>query len=233
MVGSPWGHLWATEPFPGRAPFGPRVAPRRFGTAPGERSERRGQRRPGEAGAAELGGLGSATPLGHGTAPGETARKDSEKLHEQIRGHAVDVAEAEAFLTMHAGLHHDDLELCRSKLQDLKEACRAAEKPLRQHLRQLYNKTGCDLQDLEQCLVEVEDAATARLRRRRLEQQLRVLEDYAESVSVILGQREELKALVVAGASFERAAQAGEGPRPFHGHATPCRTSECPMPEIW
>lgn len=29
---------------------------------------------------------------------------------------------AQAFLTMHAGLHHDDLELCRSKLQDLKEA---------------------------------------------------------------------------------------------------------------
>ena len=29
---------------------------------------------------------------------------------------------------------------------------------------------------------------------------------------VILGQREELKALVIAGESFERAAQAGEGP---------------------
>jgi len=24
------------------------------------------------------------------------------------------------------------------------QACRAAEKPLRQHLRQLYHKTGCD-----------------------------------------------------------------------------------------
>jgi hypothetical protein len=30
-------------------------------------------------------------------------------------------------------------------------------------------------------------------------------------IEVILGQREELKALVLAGESFERAAQAGEG----------------------
>ncbi|CAE7473840.1 ANKRD17 [Symbiodinium natans] len=37
------------------------------------------------------------------------------------------------------------------------------------------------------------------------------MQDYAESVSVILGQREELRALVVAGECFERQAQAGAG----------------------
>lgn len=140
----------------------------------------------------------------------ESSRKEAELLHEQIRGHAVD-ADAEAFLTEHAGLHQEDLESCRVKLQDLKEACRAAEKPLRQHLRQLYHKTGCDTKDLEQLFRAVEDETTARARRMQLENELRRMEDYAESISVILGQREELKALVLAGESFERAAQAGEG----------------------
>lgn len=140
----------------------------------------------------------------------ESSRKEAELLHEQIRGHAVD-ADAEAFLTEHAGLHQEHLESCRVKLQDLKEACRAAEKPLRQHLRQLYHKTGCDTKDLEQLFRAVEDETTARARRMQLENELRRMEDYAESISVILGQREELKALVLAGESFERAAQAGEG----------------------
>eukprot|EP00435_Cladocopium_sp_Y103_P005488 s3877_g1.t2 len=141
----------------------------------------------------------------------ESSRKEAELLHEQIRGHAVDAADAEAFLAQHAALHQEDLDSCRIKLQDLKEACRAAEKPLRQHLRQLYHKTGCDTKDLEQLFRQVEDEATARARRKCLENELRRMEDYAESISVILGQREELKALVLAGESFERAAQAGEG----------------------
>ncbi|CAE7659174.1 ANKRD17 [Symbiodinium sp. CCMP2592] len=37
------------------------------------------------------------------------------------------------------------------------------------------------------------------------------MQDYAESIDVILGQREELRALVVAGECFERQAQAGTG----------------------
>lgn len=139
-----------------------------------------------------------------------TASTEAAMLHEQIRGLA-DGKGVEDFLAEHSGIHQEHLEKCRSQVQGLKEACRAAEKPLRQHVRQLYHKTGCDTKHLDQCFKEVEEEGTARNRRKRLEREVRHMEDYAESISVILGQREELKALVIAGESFERAAQAGEG----------------------
>ncbi|CAK8995568.1 unnamed protein product [Durusdinium trenchii] len=140
----------------------------------------------------------------------EEAVKEAESVHQLIRGHAAP-PEAEAFLAEHSGLHQEDLERCRSKVQDLRRACRDAEKPIRQHLRQLYHQTGCALENLEACYQEVEQSGTSRQRKKILEKETRRIEDYKESVSAILGQREELKALVLAGESFERQAQAGPG----------------------
>lgn len=137
-------------------------------------------------------------------------REEAEALHAAIRGHGS-AKVAEDFLSSHSGLHAADLEACRRKLQQLREECRRAEAPMRQKLRQLYTQTGRDMQELNDVFACVEEALTADQRKKLLEKELRRMQDYAESVDVILGQREELRALVVAGECFERQAQAGTG----------------------
>jgi len=131
-------------------------------------------------------------------------------LHDAIRGHGThDVVEP--FLSAHGSLTAKDRSACRAKLQLLRDECRQAEAPIRQQLRQLYKATGADLEELEPVYEEVEKAKSKAERLARLSRETKRMERYAESVKTILGQREELKALVVAGECFERAAQAGEG----------------------
>jgi len=140
----------------------------------------------------------------------EEVAVERDKLHVALGGFG-ESDEVNEFLRLHGGLKTEDLEACRTKLQELQAAARAAEEPLRERLRHLYDVSGVGHAALEAFLAQMELEATSLAERRRmlLEENGR-MDRYYESVRGILGQLDELKALVVQGARFEGVTQSGQ-----------------------